>query len=218
MTLIQGLGAVIWASPSEQAKHESFVLAPQYPKVTVNDNNVTTGPDLDVTIDLIKSLEGQYNIDQNRLYTTGQSMGCMSSIALLIKYPDIFAAAMLVAGQWDPAKVAPLAKDNLWIVVSQGDTKAYPGMNAITETLEKEGAKVSRAVWDGRANDSEFTYNATKMIVEGNNIKYTMLKKGTAVPEGQLDDPGNNHRNTWRIAYNIEGIRDWLFTQVKTTK
>ena len=68
----------------------------------------------------------------------------------------MFAGAMLVAGQWDPTKVAPLAKNNLWIVVSQGDAKAYPGMNAITNTLEKEGAKVSRAIWDGRANESEF--------------------------------------------------------------
>ena len=28
-TLVQGLGAVIWASPAEQAKHPAFVLAPQ---------------------------------------------------------------------------------------------------------------------------------------------------------------------------------------------
>jgi predicted peptidase len=69
---------------------------------------------------------------------------------------------MLVAGQWDPTKVAPLAKNNLWIVVSQEDAKAYPGMNAITNTLEKEGgAKISRAIWDVRANESEFTYDVT---------------------------------------------------------
>jgi predicted peptidase len=221
-TLLQGLGGVVWATPSEQAKHESFVLAPQYSKVIVNDNSQAT-QDLDVTVDLIKSLEGQYNIDQNRVYTTGQSMGCMSSIALLIKYPNMFAGAMLVAGQWDPTKVAPMAKDNLWIIVSQGDVKAYPGMNAITDTLEKQGAKVSRTIWDGRANELQFTYNVIKMIEQGNNngqnnIKYTVLKKGTVVPPSQLDNPGSNHINTWRIAYTIEGVRDWLFTQVKTSR
>lgn len=109
-TLIQGLGAVIWATPSEQAKHECFVLAPQYASATVNDNSETT-EDLDATVNLINSLEDQYNIDKNRLYTTGQSMGCMSSIALNIKYPDLFAASLLVAGQWDPTKVSALAKD-----------------------------------------------------------------------------------------------------------
>jgi len=27
------------------------------------------------------------------------------------------------------------------------------------------------------------------------------------------DDGGSNHICTWRIAYTIEGVRDWLFTQ-----
>ena len=100
VTLIQGLGAVSFASPSDQAKHESFVLAPQYEKATVNDDNETTNY-LDTTVNLIKEIERKYNIDANRLYTTGQSMGGMSSIALNIKYPDLFAASYLVACHWD---------------------------------------------------------------------------------------------------------------------
>ena len=90
-TLIQGLGAVIWATPSEQAKHECFVLAPQYNTVMVNDQSEASN-DLDIVVNLIADLESRYTIDKNRLYTTGQSMGCMSSIALNIKYPDLFTA------------------------------------------------------------------------------------------------------------------------------
>ena len=143
-TLMQGNGATVWASPSEQAKREAFVLAPQYETVIVNDQSEMT-VEGDITVRLLNAVIGQYNVDKNRLYTTGQSMGCMTSIALNIKYPDLFAASFLVAGQWDAAKVSPLAKDKLWIIVSEGDTKAFPGMNAITAALEKEGAKVSRA-------------------------------------------------------------------------
>jgi predicted peptidase len=212
--LIQGLGAVIWATPSEQAKHECFVLAPQYSTVTANDNSETT-KDLDDTVDLINSLESQYSIDKNRLYATGQSMGCMSSIALNIKYNNLFVASLLVAGQWNPTKVAPLAKDKLWIIVSEGDEKAFSSMNAITATLEKDGAKISRATWNGRASAAEFASDVSKMIAEGSNINYTVLKKGTVVPEGESDTPINNHMSTWKIAYNIEGVRDWLFKQVK---
>jgi predicted peptidase len=217
MTLIQGLGGVIWAAPSEQAKRESFVLAPQYSSAIVNDNSEATR-DLDVTVDLIKSLESQYNIDQNRLYTTGQSMGCMASIALLIKYPDMFAAALLVAGQWDAMKMSVLMKSNLWVIVSEGDRKAFPGMNASMAALEAAGAKISRATWNGQASAEEFASDATKMIAEGHNIKYTVLAKGTVVPKGLPDDGRNNHIYTWQIAYTIEGLRDWLFTQVKTTR
>ena len=211
-TLIRGLGAVIWATPSEQAKHECFVLAPQYNTVMVNDQSEASN-DLDIVVNLITDLEGRYTIDKNRLYTTGQSMGCMTSIALNIKYPDLFAASLLVAGQWDPAKVPVIAKDNLWIIVSEGDLKAFPGMNAITETLEKAGAKISRASWSGLCTPAEFKTEVDKMVAEGNNVKYSVLKKGTVVPEGMRDDGGSNHICTWRIAYTIEGVRDWLFTQ-----
>ena len=81
-TLVQGHGAVVWATPSEQAKHESFVLAPQYAHGIVNDRFEAT-QEVDVTVDLVRALEGQYSIDGNRLYTTGQSMGCMASIEML---------------------------------------------------------------------------------------------------------------------------------------
>jgi predicted peptidase len=159
MTLIQGIGGVIWATPSEQAKYECFVLAPQYSSAIVNDNSETT-EDVDITVNLINYLTRRYNIDKNRLYATGQSMGCMASIVMNIKYPDLFAASLLVAGQWDPTKVSPMAKDKLWIIVSEGDQKAFPGMNAITATLEKEGAKISRATWNGQSSVAEFASDA----------------------------------------------------------
>jgi pyrroline-5-carboxylate reductase len=31
-TLLQGNGAIVWATLEEQAKHEAFILAPQYSK------------------------------------------------------------------------------------------------------------------------------------------------------------------------------------------
>ncbi|MBP2642949.1 MAG: hypothetical protein H6Q67_836 [Firmicutes bacterium] len=216
-TLVQGLGGVIWATPSEQEKHECFVLAPQYSTQIVNDNSEATD-DLEATVNLINSIVSQYSIDKNRLYATGQSGGCMMSIAMNIKYPDLFAASMLVAGQWDPQAMTVLAKKNMWIVVSEGDERAFPGMNASLAKMEAAGAKISRSTWSGQASAAEFASNARKMIAKDSNIKYTVLKKGTVVPAGQRDDAGSNHINTWRIAYTIEGVRDWLFTQVKATK
>lgn len=215
VTLTQGLGAVIWAMPSEQAKHECFVLAPQYSTVIVNDDSEAT-QHLDVTVDLVNAVVRQYNIDKNRLYTTGQSMGCMASIEMLIRYPDLFAAALLVAGQWDATRMSVLTKAKMWIVVSEGDQKAFPGMNVSMAALEAAGATISRATWNGRASAEEFASDLSKMIAEGNNIKYTVFAKGTVVPEGIADDGPNNHVHTWPIVYAIEGLRDWLFTQVKT--
>lgn len=211
-TLTQGTGAVVWASPEEQAKHECFVLAPQYATQIVNDNSEACEY-LDITVNLVHQLTKDYSININKMYTTGQSGGCMMSIAIDIKYPDLFAASFLVAGQWDATLVAPLAKQKIWIVVAEGDTKAFPGMNAITVALEKAGAKVSRATWNGRSSAAEFAGDVDNMNAEGNNIRYSVFKKGTVFPEGK--EGGIEHMQTWKVAYNIEGIRDWLFRQSK---
>lgn len=213
-TLIQGLGAISFASPEDQAKHPAFVLAPQYAEQVVDDESQATAW-LDVTIDLVKALTEEFSIDQNRLYNTGQSGGGMMSIAMNIKYPDLFAASFLVACQWDATLCKPLADDKLWIVVSEGDLKAYPGQNAIMEVLEAEGAMIGRAVWNGRATSEEFAADVAAMEAEGNPIKYVALQKGTVVLPGQDDDGGSNHTGTWRIAYQIPGIRDWLLSQSK---
>jgi predicted peptidase len=194
-TLLQGNGAIVWASEAEQAKHECFVLAPQYPEKFIGDNQTTDY--LDATVNLINSVAKEYNIDTNRLYATGQSGGCMMSIAMNIKYPNLFAASYLVAGQWEAQAMTALKDKNLWIVVSEGDGKAFPGMNSSTEALEAAGAKISRATWNGRASAEEFTKDVNDMITEGKNIKYTVLKKGTVVSEGIEDNAATNHMYTW---------------------
>jgi predicted peptidase len=215
ITLIQGLGAVIWATPSDQARHECFVLAPQYSTLIVNDHSEATR-ELDVTVELVKAIESQYSIDKQRVYATGQSMGCMASIEMLIRYPGLFAAALLVAGQWDPARMSVLTMEKMWIIVAEGDRKAFPGMNASMAALEAAGAKISRGTWNGRASPQEFADEVRKMIAEGMDIKYTVLAKGTVVPQGVPDDGHHNHVQSWSIAYAIEGLRNWLFTQVKS--
>ena len=213
-TLVQGLGAVVWASPDDQRRREAFVLAPQYATQIVNDKSEASSF-LDVTVELLKGLCNTYSIDKSRLYTTGQSGGAMMAIAMSIRHPDLFAASFLVAGQWDPSLVKPLAKQRLWVVVSEGDLKAYPGQNAIMTALQQDGAKVSRAVWSGRSTPNEFSSTMQAMEAEGSPINYVVLRKGTVVLPGQDDDGGSNHINTWRIAYQIEGIRDWIFRQHK---
>ncbi|MFF3711734.1 carboxylesterase family protein [Streptomyces phaeochromogenes] len=124
--LIQGLGAVCWASPEDQDRHDSFVLAPEYGSVVIDDNYEPSTL-FEATANLVRSVTEEYGIDPDRLYTTGQSMGAMMSLGLNIRYPELFAAAFIVAGQWPASQAAPLAGKKLWILVSADDTKAYPG-------------------------------------------------------------------------------------------
>lgn len=179
--LLQGLGAISWASPADQAVRPCFVLAPQYAEIIADDDSNTSSM-LDTTLNLITSLTEKYNIDRGRIYTTGQSGGGMMSIAMNIKYPDFFAASFLVACQWDPALVAPMAKNRLFILVSQDDGKAFPGQNAVTQALEADGAKVARAVWDGRWTDDQFRIAFDDLNAEGARINYVTFAAGTVIP------------------------------------
>lgn len=213
--LFQGNGATSFAAPEEQARHEAFVLAPQYSRQVVDDNGDITS-DLDATVNLIRDyLISKYSIDEKKLYATGQSMGGMMAIVMNYKYPELFAASYLVACQWNPKEVSTMAKNNLWITVSTGDEKAYPGMNAITSELIKRGATVAKDNWRADYTDAQFLEGARKVIAQKSNIKYTTLEKGTNPYLPKDANPGLEHSGTWKVAYNIPGIKDWMFLQSK---
>ncbi|WP_406471541.1 alpha/beta hydrolase-fold protein [Streptomyces sp. NBC_01615] len=207
--LVQGLGAVCWASPEDQARHESFVLAPEYGSVVIDDNYEPSTL-FDATANLVESVTQQYSIDRNRLYTTGQSMGAMMSLGLNIKYPDLFAAAFIVAGQWPKAQAAPLAQKKLWILVSADDTKAYPGEQAITEVIQEQGTQVSTALWDGQSTAAEFAADVRSMKAQRTPVNFAAFETGTVVPSGSTTSA---HMATWQVAYTIPGIRDWIMRQ-----
>ncbi len=209
--LLQGLGAVCWAGPQDQAKHECFVLAPQYPTVIIDDN-YHPSPLFDATVNLVNSMTTQYTIDKHRMFATGQSMGAMMALGMNIRHPDLFAASYIVAGQWPADQAGPLAKKKLWITVSQGDDKAYPGENAITAIAEQAGTKVARAVWDARSTAEQFATDVKTMEAEGARINYAAFAKGTLLPAGS-SAAGGEHNATWRVAYSIPEIRDWILTR-----
>lgn len=211
--LLQGLGAVCWASPEDQAKQECFVLAPQYATVVIDDN-YQPSPLFDATVNLVTALTTQYSIDRNRLYATGQSMGAMMSLGMNIRHPDLFAASYIVAGQWPAAQAGPLARKKLWILVSQGDDKAYPGENAITAAAEQAGTKVARAVWNAKSTAEEFAADVNAVTAQAAPINYAAFAKETLLPTNSTA-PGGEHNATWRVAYSIPGIRDWILDQSK---
>ena len=198
-TLVQGRGAVTWTTPENQAKRPCIVVAPQYPFVTVDDN-WNYSHHLDATIELLKDLKSRYSIDANRIYTTGQSMGCMSSIVLMLKEPDMFAGALLVAGKWNPELMKPLVKQNIWIISCEGDLHSMELQGKAVELWKQDGARVSEATWEMEATPEELSQCAYDMRTNNPHLLFTKLK-------------GGNHRATWFVAYDIEGVQDWLFEQ-----
>lgn len=202
-------GAAVWATEEEQAKHKAIVLVPQYTQTLVDSIGALTEDDyqwtegLTLVSNLIFNVVDEYSVDKDRIYGTGQSQGCMSTIAISDKYPDLYAAQLLVAGQWDAKEMSAMVDDNLWIVVCEGDTKAYPGMNEAIANWKSLGAHVATSeMWDSTVSDEEFDKLVEETLNQGCPINYTVFE-------------GGNHMYTWTVAYTIEGIRDWLFAQSK---
>ncbi len=92
---------------------------------------------------------------------------------------------------------------NLWITVCEGDTKAFPGMNAATSLWKSLGSTVAEneTYWDSTLPPEELSAMAKALADKGAHINYTVFK-------------GGSHNYTWTFAYNIAFIRDWLFSHV----
>jgi predicted peptidase len=217
LPLVQGIGGVIWASPDEQTKHPSFVLIPQIPHgVPLTRDDFTVSPELEIIKELLDDVVGRYSIDQDRIYATGQSQGCMASCELNVRYPDFFAASLLVSGQWNPGTMAArLTKKNLFIALSGGGPREFPGMNAVTTALEAAGAMVARVTLNARKNKAELNGDIKKLIATGANILYAIYDAKTVLPDdGKEYPPIAHHFRGWAITYGIEAVRDWLFSKV----
>ncbi len=203
-------GALVWATEEEQAKHPCIVLAPQYTTDLVNSIGMLVEDDyvwtegLTLVTDLIFYILDAYRVDMDRIYGTGQSQGGMMTIAISDKYPDLYAAQYLVACQWNTDEMVAMADDQLWIMVCEGDSKAYPTMNTAIEVWTEAGAQIVQydEMWDSTSTAEQFDALVASMTAQEGTIHYTVCE-------------GGDHMYTWTFAYTIEGIRDWLFEQAR---
>lgn len=211
--LTQGYGALVWADEEHQSDHPCFVLVPQYTTVTVSDNGYTSH-EVEMTLRLLEKIATEYNIDRNRLYTTGQSMGGMMSLYFNIAHPDLFAASLFVACQWDATKMGHFVDDKFFYIVAAGDKKAPIGMEALKQVLLAKGAEVSTGEWSAKLPQPEQEAEVMKMISEGKKQNFIVFTEGSVIPEGKS---GIEHMWSFDYAYRLKAVREWLFNQVKET-
>ncbi|MDR1801261.1 MAG: hypothetical protein LBQ95_05445 [Lachnospiraceae bacterium] len=210
--LTQGYGGTIWAFPNEQAKRECFVLSPQFPGPTIVEDDFTATDEVEIAKRLIDFIVEKYGIDKNRIYHTGQSMGYLSGCELNIRYPDLFAGSLLVAGFWNPKTMTALKDKNIWFLICQGDGHAFSAMDEAINNLEEVGADVGRYSWDAKEGVDAIDKNVREAISEGHKIKYSVFKAGSVQEATQ---PFGDHRATWLFCYQLESLREWLFSNKK---
>lgn len=210
-SLTIGWGGVIWATAEEQTKHPCFVLIPIFTE-TIVDDNFNTSSQIDVAVNLIDDLCGTYSIDTDRLYTTGQSMGGMTSFHLNVAYPDLFAASLFVGSQWNNEILDVLEEDKFFYIVSAGDDKASTGQTGLMAVFDSDGVPYTHAEWSAQEDRETQNASVKAMIAEGLNANFVTFTKGTTVAGGAS---GSEHLTSFDYAYKLEAVRDWLFAQSK---
>ena len=216
ITLEQGIGATIWATPEEQKKHKCFILAPQHAKeLPIANDEYWCTDDMYTIKRMADSLIEKYPIDTDRIYITGQSMGFMTGLEMLHTFPDFFAAALLPAGHWDLNKVAAMYDRNIWMFASDED-KGAVNMLKLPELAEKLGGHIGHYKWDANVPVSALSELVRSVENDGSTFHLTEFVDDTIWRRDQPDRTyGGGHNGTWHLVYQIEAARDWLFRQVK---
>jgi len=121
--------AKIWLRDEIYEKFPCYVVAPQFNKRSTNyeidkDGIQVSKPSDEVfaLLKLIKDLKKEYpNIDKNRIYLIGYSMGGSTAQNLMNLSPDTFAAIVSVASVPDLSNLAKIKDKNIWLVHGKND-------------------------------------------------------------------------------------------------
>lgn len=224
-TLTEQCIASIWSLPEEQARHECVVITPRYERTTMNDYWEHTF-DVENTYKLVQSLltntwnYGNPNrddrrdkilkIDPKRVYCTGWSMGAMTSLWLMARHPETFAAGLIIAGQQRPADMLPLAHQKILIITGSEDDKATPWNEKCLPLWEQVGGKVVRPK---EYLDPALIFPIDRQEKLTNQIKHYLAQNGNIT---FLTFQGVDHMGSARKFFHIQAARDWLLEQAKT--
>lgn len=108
--LVGQTGCLVFASETNQLKHPSFMVAPQCP-----DGYGWTDSSIRLRVlGLINALASEFNVDTNRLYITGLSMGGYGSWDYIAQYPGKYAAAVPMSGGGNTSLAAKMTQIPIW--------------------------------------------------------------------------------------------------------
>ena len=203
-SLTQGYGALVWT------EYNAIVIVPAYPETVLDDHNGFVMSDyVELTARFVKEVEKIYSIDSNRVYATGQSMGCMTFLVLAAKYPDLFTACLFVSGQWDITKLTGLKDVKFIYATSAGDDKASTGQSEVIKMFDDFGTPYA-------AYKNIDAKNPEIFIAPSQKKSFITFKAGTTLPSSADNaEKYSEHMTSFDFVYKIRTVREWLFKQNK---
>lgn len=180
--LLTSEGATIWIEPDHLAKNPTYVLAPQAPP------GISWGeePVYRDTLDLLERFVSSHpDVDPDRLYVVGFSMGGTGAWTMLLRNPGLFAAAIPISGNAD---------------AFLSDRQAFAGIRH-TPVLPVHS-------WDDPVAPVSGTMNAVAAMVAAGDTSVAANVQVWGL--GAVSPP----HEAWRPAFHhYEVVYSWLFEQ-----
>ena len=207
ISLFKSVGGPIWATNIVQKKHNCFVLVPQYnEKLIYEYSGYPREETINITMNLILSIINKYNIDNNRIYITGQSMGASTILYLLAKYQDFFTASLIIESNSIFKELLHLIKTPFTYFTTSGSEKALNIENIIIKYYDESNTTYGLL---NEVNIHEkievLNFNINKIYNFGYNYNFINYKYSK----------NNNNLNFFKNGYRIEAVLDWLLYQNK---
>lgn len=184
VSLTQGRGALVWATEEWQAVYPAIVAVPTYPETILDDHgSYTTTEYVGLTKRYIDFMCSEYAVDTNRIYGTGQSMGCMTTLILASEYPNLYAACMFVDGQWDISTLSGLENQTFVYFAAEDDINAWNGAQEVMSMFEEDSVSYKHAQWDGSWSVDELSAAAQELFNSDENQYFISWATGTIEPK-----------------------------------
>ena len=151
-------GSTLFLNKTNRERYKSWVIFPQSPKNDwwggyydpyKYDYNVKRSRSLELVINLMDEFINRRDVDKNKVYVTGLSMGGLGTFSILNARPNMFAAATPICGDGDPSSVTNFAKKvPIWIFHGSADKVV----------LAKQSLKMANAILDAGGNPKMTIY------------------------------------------------------------
>ncbi|MGL4293836.1 MAG: prolyl oligopeptidase family serine peptidase [Bacteroidales bacterium] len=172
-------GAKMFENPVNREKYPAYVLFPQCPEAgywAYNQRPISFVPDsmpitasptplIETISELISSYSQMPEIDANRIYIIGISMGAMATYDLVGRYPELFTAAIPICGTVNSRRLANIQNvkfrifhgDEDYVVPVDGSREAYKALKnkgVQVEYFEMPG--INHGSWNPAFNQPDF--------------------------------------------------------------
>lgn len=163
-------GSQQFLNPYNRETYPCYVVFPQCPagKFGAYDLRRTSGDPLKMAIQekpttyiamvhsLIEKYLAENNVDPDRIYIMGISMGGMGTYDMVIRYPELFAAAVPICGLVNPARITEAVAATKWSIYhgDADDTVPVEGSRSAYRKLRSVGASVKYTEFPGVKHNS----------------------------------------------------------------